>query len=651
MQERLVHNPKTEKNEVLKVVESVCSKPCRRGEVKAIQTGGVKCCWVCTACKLNEFLLDEFTCEACPPGWLPNENLTACLPITLEYASLDSGSVGTVVAICFSCLGFLATGFTMTIFILHNNTTVVKASTRELSYMILVGIFLCYATAFPLFAKPTKFSCYLTRILPGFSFAIIYGALLTKTNRIARILAAGKKKIMTRKPRFMSALAQVVITWIIIGVEVAILSASLIHEPADSILYYPEVNRARLICNTSAWGIIAPMGFELFLIAMCTVYAIKTRNLPENFNEAKFIGFTMYTTCVVWIAFFPIYFGSDAKVLTMTLCISFSATVALCLLFFPKLYIILFRPERNNRSAFTTTNQVRCHIGSNNVNNKSLDSNSAERPHALFRRQRIPTERSASLTRTETLLQRFSIRRPKRLSEASVRNSLSFDSPSASFSQENHVENHRQVYSNLKLTAPSRRVTRMSDVMEETSTAFGRDDTTENPSHVSRLDAGCQTGNELLQALVDQIIPTPTLRRRRRSLLMMCNEIEEELLSPSTMSNSNWHSSDAKSVASQIDSVTSPSKHSLSSSRQIPDNISNAGTLNRIESASSLGVAATPDNITLTSSRVSLASLASSIQLLNQLNDANMDSESLRNLRDWLAEQGILLTDLQTSTL
>ena len=44
----------------------------------------------------------------------------------------------------------------------------------------------------------------------------------------------------------------------------------------------------------------------------------------------QFIGFTMYTTCVIWLAFFCIYFGSDAKVLTMTLCISFSATVALC---------------------------------------------------------------------------------------------------------------------------------------------------------------------------------------------------------------------------------------------------------------------------------------------------------------------------------
>lgn len=110
-------------------------------------------------------------------------------------------------------------------------------------------------------------------------------------------------------------------------------------------------------------GITAPLGFDFFLIAMCTVYAVKTRNVPENFNEAKFIGFTMYTTLVIWIAFVPIYFNSNAKVITLCLCISFSAIVALVLLFFPKIYIMLFKPEKNNRSYFTTAKNVRCHIG------------------------------------------------------------------------------------------------------------------------------------------------------------------------------------------------------------------------------------------------------------------------------------------------
>jgi 7 transmembrane sweet-taste receptor of 3 GCPR len=50
--------------------------------------------------------------------------------------------------------------------------------------------------------------------------------------------------------------------------------------------------------------------YNMVLITICTIYAIKTRKVPENFNEAKFIGFTMYTTCIIWLAFVPLYFGT-----------------------------------------------------------------------------------------------------------------------------------------------------------------------------------------------------------------------------------------------------------------------------------------------------------------------------------------------------
>ena len=50
--------------------------------------------------------------------------------------------------------------------------------------------------------------------------------------------------------------------------------------------------------------------YNMVLITVCTVYAVKTRKVPENFNEAKFIGFTMYTTCIIWLAFIPLYFGT-----------------------------------------------------------------------------------------------------------------------------------------------------------------------------------------------------------------------------------------------------------------------------------------------------------------------------------------------------
>ena len=281
-----------------------------------------------------------------------------------------------MVAMVFGMTGIICSFAVMSVFVKHNNTPVVKASTRELTYIILVGIILSYLTTFPLIAKPSLFTCYLTRILPGLSFSLIYGALVTKTNRIARILAGSKKKIMTRKPRFMSASAQVVITCIIIGVECAIITVMLILEPADSKLDYPNKEVVLLTCNSTTMGTIVPLGFDIFLIAMCTLYAIKTRNLPENFNEAKFIGFTMYTTCVIWLSFVPIYFGSQSRVITMSVAISLSASVALVLLFFPKLYIIICKPEKNNRSAFTTSKDVRCHIGSQISGGRTSYSNS-----------------------------------------------------------------------------------------------------------------------------------------------------------------------------------------------------------------------------------------------------------------------------------
>ncbi|XP_075551881.1 metabotropic glutamate receptor 5-like isoform X2 [Dermacentor variabilis] len=345
---------------------SICSLPCEKGKVKSIHSETMKCCWNCVACKENQYVKDDYTCLDCERGWWPNENLTGCVRIPEEYIHwTDSQSLA---AMSIACLGLMATLAAMIIFIRHNDTPVVKSSTRELSYIILVGMFLCHGTTFALLAKPSALTCFITRVLPGLSFAMIYAALVTKTNRIARILAGSKKKIITKKPRFMSATAQVVITWLLISVEAAIIGAMVVLEPPDSMFAYPALDRVKLICNTTTLGIIAPLGFDFFLIAMCTVYAVKTRNVPENFNEAKFIGFTMYTTLVIWAAFVPIYFGSKHKVITLCLCISFSAEVALVLLFMPRVYIILFRPDKNNRSAFTTSKDVRCHIGYMNSN-------------------------------------------------------------------------------------------------------------------------------------------------------------------------------------------------------------------------------------------------------------------------------------------
>ncbi|XP_077139184.1 metabotropic glutamate receptor 1 isoform X1 [Ranitomeya variabilis] len=343
------------------MVRSVCSDPCSKGQIKVIRKGEVSCCWICTPCKENEFVQDEFTCKACDLGWWPNPGLTGCEPIVIKY--LQWSDIESIIAVAFSCVGILITMFVTLIFILYRDTPVVKSSSRELCYIILAGIFLGYICPFTLLAKPTTTSCYLQRLLVGLSSAMCYSALVTKTNRIARILAGSKKKICTRKPRFMSACAQVIIASILISLQLTLVVTLMIMEPPMPILSYPSIKEVYLICNTSNLGVVAPLGYNGLLIMSCTYYAFKTRNVPANFNEAKYIAFTMYTTCIIWLAFVPIYFGSNYKIITTSFAVSLSVTVALSCMFTPKMYIIIAKPERNVRSAFTTSDVVRMHVG------------------------------------------------------------------------------------------------------------------------------------------------------------------------------------------------------------------------------------------------------------------------------------------------
>ncbi|KAI5618964.1 metabotropic glutamate receptor 1 isoform X1, partial [Silurus asotus] len=347
------------------MVRSVCSEPCSKGEIKVIRKGEVSCCWICTACKDNEYVQDEFTCKACELGWWPDKELQGCEPLPLHY--LKWSHAESIVAVVFSCLGILVTSFVTFVFILYRDTPVVKSSSRELCYIILAGIFLGYICPFTLIAKPTVASCYLQRLLVGLSASMCYSALVTKTNRIARILAGSKKKICTRKPRFMSAWAQVAIAFALISLQLTLEVTLIILEPPSPIKSYPSIREVYLICNTSNMGMVAPLGYNGLLILSCTYYAFKTRNVPANFNEAKYIAFTMYTTCIIWLAFVPIYFGSNYKIITTSFSVSLSVTVALGCMFTPKMYIIIAKPERNVRSAFTTSDVVRMHVGDGKI--------------------------------------------------------------------------------------------------------------------------------------------------------------------------------------------------------------------------------------------------------------------------------------------
>lgn len=116
-----------------------------------------------------------------------------------------------------ACFGIFLTFIVIYLFIKNHDTPLVRASGRELSYMLLFGILVCYFNTFALLAKPTVCSCIIQRFGIGVGFSIIYGALLTKTNRISRIFDSASKS--AQRPSYISPKSQVIITSSLIGIK------------------------------------------------------------------------------------------------------------------------------------------------------------------------------------------------------------------------------------------------------------------------------------------------------------------------------------------------------------------------------------------------------------------------------------------------
>lgn len=119
----------------------------------------------------------------------------------------------------------------------------------------------------------------------------------------------------------------------------------MIIAPSHAKYHYPTREDNLLVCDSyiDASYMIA-FFFPIVLIIVCTVYAVLTRKIPEAFNESKHIGFTMYTTCVIWLAFVPLYFATanhvPLRITSMSVTISLSALVCMACLFTPKVTMI-----------------------------------------------------------------------------------------------------------------------------------------------------------------------------------------------------------------------------------------------------------------------------------------------------------------------
>ncbi|XP_031762392.1 extracellular calcium-sensing receptor-like [Xenopus tropicalis] len=334
---------------------SICSERCPPGYRKAPRKGQPVCCFDCISCSDNEFSneTDSIVCTNCPEWMWPTEQHDGCRPRSLEYLAYEDPLGGTLASL--SVVGSLIPLSILGIFLRNSKTPVVKANNRNLSYLLLFALFLCFLCSLMFIGAPVHLICVLRQITFGVSFVLCVSCVLGKTIMVVIAFNATQPKSSRRmwlNSRIPNTLIIVCMT-----IQLIICSVWVMHSPSfknNDITSKLGVTILECV-EGSPVAFWCMMGYMGFLATLCFVVAYFSRNLPGSFNEAKMITFSMLIFGAVWISFIPTYLSTRGKesVAVEIFAILCSCSGLLALLFFPKCYIIILRPEMNNKEFLT----------------------------------------------------------------------------------------------------------------------------------------------------------------------------------------------------------------------------------------------------------------------------------------------------------
>ncbi|KAL1256528.1 hypothetical protein QQF64_012073 [Cirrhinus molitorella] len=268
----------------------------------------------------------------------------------VEFLSLQD-TMGIVLTVL-SVTGAILTTTVLAALFHYRDTPLVRANNSELSFLLLVSLTLCFLCALVFIGQPAPWNCMLRHTLFGVSFVICIACILSKTVVVLvafRTTLPGSNlmqyfgPIQQRAGILLCTLVQVVICllWLLLAPPLPTESEG--GEPGARVILQCTVG--------SVVGFILVLGYIGLLAVVCFLLAFFARKLPDNFNEAKFITFSMLIFCAVWIAFVPAYVSSPGK---YTVAVEIFAILAssyglLLCIFTPKCYIILLKPEKNTK--------------------------------------------------------------------------------------------------------------------------------------------------------------------------------------------------------------------------------------------------------------------------------------------------------------
>uniref|UniRef100_A0A8C5R8S4 G-protein coupled receptors family 3 profile domain-containing protein n=1 Tax=Leptobrachium leishanense TaxID=445787 RepID=A0A8C5R8S4_9ANUR len=331
---------------------SKCNPSCPSGFQKVTIPGKPTCCYECDPCPYGGISnhTDALECHQCSWDMWPNDKQDACLPRSIDYLSYDDPMGASLAAI--ALLSSLVPLCILGIFFYHRTTPIVRANNWSLSCLLLVSLSFCFLCALTFIGYPRPEMCLLCQVAFGMVFTFCISCVLAKT--ITVVIAFKATKPGSRLGKWSMIKVSYFVMGLCVLTQICVCVMWLSFSPPFP--DYDTHTHSRLviiICNEGSSQIFfwIMLGYLGLLATIIFIFAFLVRQLPDSFNEAKLITFSMLAFLSVWVSFVPAYLsarGKNTVALEIFAILSSSWALVICI-FFPKCFIILFQPEKNSR--------------------------------------------------------------------------------------------------------------------------------------------------------------------------------------------------------------------------------------------------------------------------------------------------------------